>query len=130
MDMETILTYIFVAGVAFWLGVKLTNLWNIVVLKELLSDLGISDQQLKAVADKHGMPLDIEPDAEEPEMDELEIRIEQHQGTLYAFRVEDDRFMGQGVDRDALIARIAEDVNDVRLIIREENGAALIKGSS
>jgi hypothetical protein len=124
--MEQLLTYLLVAGLAFWAGMKLATIWQTIVLKELLKDLGISDQQLRELAVKHGADLsDDEPD--EPVLAEMEIRIEQHAGQLYAYRVEDDQFMGQGVDREALIKRIAEDVNDVRLIVSDENGAKLLK---
>jgi hypothetical protein len=76
---------------------------------------------------KHGADLSNDDDSEELALTEMEIRIEQHAGQLYAYRVEDDQFMGQGTDRESLIKRIAEDVNDVRLIIRDENGANLLK---
>jgi hypothetical protein len=124
--MEQLLTYLLVAGLAFWAGMKLATVWQTIILKELLKDLGISDQQLRELAVKHGADLS-EEDPDEPILTEMEIRIEQHAGQLYAYRVEDDQFMGQGADREALIKRIAEDVANVRLIIRDENGANLLK---
>ena len=126
--MEQLLTYLLVAGLSFWLGMKLASVWQTIILKELLKDLGITDQQLRELAKKHGANLaDSDEDSDELVLTEMEIRIEQHAGQLYAYRVEDDFFMGQGADRESLIKSIAEDVADVKLIIRDENGASLLK---
>ena len=126
--MEQLLTYLLVAGLSFWIGMKLASVWQTIILKELLKDLGITDQQLRELAKKHGANLaDSDEDSDELVLTEMEIRIEQHAGQLYAYRVEDDFFMGQGADRESLIKRIAEDVADVKLIIRDENGASLLK---
>jgi hypothetical protein len=126
MDMELILNYILVGGVAFFLGAKLASAWNRMVFRNLLEDLGVTDQQLMKVAEEQGHNV---PDADAaPEIEEIEIKIEQCQGQLYAFRLDNDHFLGQGPDRDSLLKRIAEDLSDVKLIIREENGAELLKG--
>jgi hypothetical protein len=126
--MEQLLTYLLVAGLSFWIGMKLASVWQTIILKELLKDLGITDQQLRELAKKHGANLaDSDEDSDELVLTEMEIRIEQHAGQLYAYRVEDDFFIGQGTDRESLIKRIAEDVADVKLIIRDENGASLLK---
>ena len=126
--MEQLLTYLLVAGLSFWIGMKLASVWQTIILKELLKDLGITDQQLRELAKKHGANLaDSDEDSDELVLTEMEIRIEQHAGQLYAYRVEDNFFIGQGTDRESLIKRIAEDVADVKLIIRDENGASLLK---
>lgn len=122
--------YIIAAIVGFYIGWKLSSIWSQITFSEILKDLNISEKQLRKLAEEKGFTLDGEepaPEAE-PHLEEIEVKIEQHQGQLYAFRVDNDQFLGQGASREDLIKRIAESMNDVKLIIREENGAALMKG--
>jgi hypothetical protein len=57
----------------------------------------------------------------------MEIKLEQHQGVIYAYRIDDGQFLGQGVDRDELIESLKKNLANVRLIIAEEHGAKLIR---
>jgi hypothetical protein len=121
--------YIIVGIVAFYIGWKLSSIWSQITFTEILKDLKISDQQLRQLANDKGFELDdeeIDP-GDELTLEEIEVRIEQHQGQLYAFRIDTDQFLGQGTSREDLINRLAENLNDVRLVIREENGATLLK---
>ena len=96
---------------------------------QILKDLGITDQQLRKLAESSGLELaELSPkeSEENPTLTPIEIKIEQHQGILYAYRLDNDQFLGQGPDREQLIEHLKKNLTDVRLIVAEENGAGLI----
>jgi hypothetical protein len=96
--------------------------------QKILKELGVTDQQLKKLARDHGMGVEeAKPSIDEPELTSVEIKLEQHQGVIYAYRIDDDQFLGQGADRDELIESLKKNLTNVRLIIAEEHGAKLIK---
>ena len=114
----------FVAGWA--LGSKITEMIHVISFKKIMEDLDISDQQLKKLAQRNGLDLP-ENDSETNELVVCEIRIEQHQGQLYAYRKSDDHFLGQGTDKDTLIKRLKQQFQkDTKLVITEEDGAKYI----
>jgi hypothetical protein len=127
--METLLNFLIVAGFGWWAG----SAWTAMILRssfqKILKELGVTDQQLKKLARDHGMEA-VDPKEsviDEPELTPVEIKLEQHQGVIYAYRIDDNRFLGQGADREELIESLKKNLRDVRLIITEEHGARLIK---
>lgn len=121
--MEYIITFI----VAFWLGSKLTSIWNRIVYRDLLRDLGVTEKQLRQTASDYGFKLDDEEDPKIPTLTDLEIKLEQHHGIIYAFRLDNDQFLGQGKNREELIDSLKKNLTDVRVIIAEEHGAKLVQ---
>lgn len=126
--METILNLLIVAGLGWWAG----SAWTAMVLRsgfqKILKELGVTDQQLKKLARDHGMGAgEARSSADEPQLAEIEIKLEQHQGVIYAYQIQDGKFLGQGVDRDELVESLKKNLANVRLIIAEEHGARLIK---
>jgi hypothetical protein len=120
---------IFLAGMVIggFFGAKISTVFHVLAFRNILKELGISDSQLKKLAESNGLKIDSEPE-QEPQEEICEVRIEQHSGILYAFRKEDDKFLGQGKDRDTLIERLkSEFAGNAKLVIREEDGADLIK---
>lgn len=114
-------------AVGCFLGSKIATHIHLISFKKIMEDLDISDQQLKKLAKANGI-LTPELDSGTNELELCEIRIEQHQGQLYAFRKADDHFLGQGTDRDTLIKRLEQQFQkDTKLVITEEDGANLIK---
>jgi hypothetical protein len=122
--------YIITAVVAFIIGWKISNWVSAAAFKGILEDLGVPDHKLEDLINrKYGGKIEDEATAVNDdgiELEVMEIKIEQHQGQLYAFRVEDDRFLGQGKTKDELIGSLTQNLTNVRLIIAEENGAKLL----
>jgi len=58
----------------------------------------------------------------------VEVRIEEVDGGLYAYRIDTQEFLGQGTDQTTLIDRIKE-VNKTNfiLVVSQSNGADLLK---
>ncbi len=121
----------FIAGafLGWWLGSKFTDFLHRNVMTELLKELNVTEAQLRKVAEKNGIKLP-EPrvDSDEDELEEIHIKLEQHQGQIYAFRIDNDGFLGQGSDRESLFAALRSRMDNVRLIVDE--GSDLIKKPS
>ncbi len=116
--------------IGYIVGKAVANWTNTVAFRELLKDLNISDAQLMKVKAKIDRDLQEATGApEEVELTPVEIKIEQHQGQLYAFRLDNDQFLGQGKDREELIEHLKKNLTNVRLIIAEDNGAKLIQNA-
>lgn len=99
--------------------------------REILRDLGVTEDQLRRLAEKNDIPVPTENPRDsitgEVTLTPLEVRIEEVEGTLYAYRLDNDQFLGQGVDRDQLIKRLTENLTNVRIIVAEEHGAGYLK---
>jgi len=111
-------------------GKAVANWTNTMAFRELLKDLGVSDAQLQKVKARIDRNLqDATGAPEEVELTPMEIKIEQHQGQLYAFRKDNDQFLGQGKNREELIEHLKKNLTNVRLIISEEDGGKLIQNA-
>ena len=118
--------------VGCWLGSAVSRAWMALSFREILKDLGVTEQQLRKLARDNDINLPTENPqdaAEEPTLTPMEIKIEEVQGMLYAYRLDNNQFLGQGVDRDQLIDRLKENLTNVRLIIAKEDGADLLQKS-
>ena len=125
MDIQSFLEglLIFILGVA--IGGKLVSIWMRISFAELIKELDITPEQLRAVMIRNGIdPASIT--AETPKA-VLEIRVERHQGVLFAYRTDTEEFLGQGANQDDLVKSIASRMRDVRLVISENNGAELLQ---
>jgi uncharacterized protein YneF (UPF0154 family) len=125
MDIQSFLEglLIFILGVA--IGGKLVSIWMRTVFAELIKELDITPEQLRAVMIRNGIdPASI---TAEPPAAVLEIRVEKHQGVLFAYRTDTEEFLGQGANQDDLVKSIASRMRDVRLVISENNGAELLQ---
>ena len=120
----------FIVGIfAFVVGWKLGMEVHARIFAKMLEELGITEKDLDQLLKKaQGEESEAsQEEIEEELLEEIPVKIEQHQGQLYAFRVDNDAFLGQGVDRESLIKRLTETMNGVRLTISEENGSRYIK---
>ena len=129
--MEYILAAVgFIIG---WImGAKITRAIMQRVFAEVLGDLNINADNLKALAEKYGMKVTkVEVDENGEEQEVVEVKIEEHHGQLYAFRKDTDKFLGQGANREELIERLKHEFSGtVKMIVREADGAELIKQTS
>lgn len=113
--------------VGYVIGSKVMGLWMRISFRELMRELDIKPEQLRAVLIRHGVdPAAVVEEIPTP-ANTLEIRIEKHQGVLFAYRCDTQEFLGQGNDQEALITSIKNRIRDVRLVISEQNGAELLQ---
>ena len=125
MEDFIILAICFAAG--WYVGYKVSAALHLSLFKALLSDLNVTNKDLINVAKKLGKDF-MTPEQEArldaaaaADLEEIEIKIEKHSDTLYAFRKDNDAFIGQGATRDELIAAMAKKMNNVHLTVVEGN---------
>jgi hypothetical protein len=117
----------FVIGsiIGFAVAWRICNRLHENMMGEILKSVGVTPDQLEAAI------LKIQEDSTDDQddaMPNVEVRIEQHGAALYAFRVDTNQFLGQGLDRDELIARIIEiNKTSFKMIVSQENGADLLQ---
>ena len=120
-------------AVAFAFGWYMGNLVTTYLLalsfRQILQDLGVTNQQLRKLATDVGVEL---PDVNQNTADgdgltPLEIVLEQHQGVIYAYRKDTQQFLGQGTTREGLVESISKRMDNVRLIIDTADGADLLR---
>lgn len=114
-------------AVGWFLGSKFTSLWLHTTFREILKDLGVTEAQLRTMAEKNGVTVSHLPGPAEPQLPVVEVKLEQINGVIFAFRKDNDQFLGQGPDREQLIQRLTENLTNVRVIISKEDGADYLK---
>lgn len=119
------LDYLIVFIVGVWVGKKVHDLLFRAMLARAMKELGITEEDLAKLTEKMTQSEDSENDG----FDVIDIKIEQHNGALYAFRKDNDQFLGQGNSREDLINRLATKMSNVRLLISKEDGGELIGGN-
>ncbi len=122
MDDVTLMMLILILGVI--IGWRLHAAISRFTMMAIMKDMGITEQQLKAQIQKY----EGETKTPDDELTTIEVTLEQHQGQIYAFRKDNDSFLGQGRDRDSLIDDLKAKMNNVRLVIVEGN--ELIRANS
>jgi hypothetical protein len=104
-------------ALGFALGWKLNEILHYHAFMQLMRDLGIKERDLRKLAERNGisLPEPVMPAAED--LEEIHVKIEQHGTEIYAFRTDNEEFLGQGNDADALIKHISLRFNNIRMII-------------
>ena len=123
MDNTVILLFI-----GFCLGYVLGSFWTMIrqaqAFKNILNDLGVTTEQLLRLRDR----MEAEDTPDEPRENVIEVRLEKQGDEIYAYRKDNSQFLAQGRDRDQLIEHLKLTfAQGARLIIREEDGADLVK---
>lgn len=121
--MDTLIYLLVGFALGYSLGTVITTIRTARAFKSILDLLGVTTEQLLKLRDKIDAPEN--KSAAEPE---IEIRLETHNGEIYAYRKDNSQFLAQGPDRDRLIQHLNYTfANGARLIIREQDGAELVK---
>lgn len=131
-DMILSLIAVFVIGAI--VGWKVNDLLFKITFGKMLSDAGVTDKDLEKFV-RHWAPV-LEKEAgivvqnKDDVKPEVFVKIEQHHGALYAFRKDNDKFLGQGATREELIERLKEQFEgEVTVTVKEEDGAEYMKAS-
>ncbi len=126
------LDFILTLALGLVLGYRVSAHIHLTGFRQILKQLNISDQDLRravkrAAPDHWRERLDVdEPEPEQPET-VIPVKLEHHQGQIYAFRKDTDTFLGQGQDGDSLIDRLNQTMKPCRVVIAKEDGAELLQ---
>ena len=117
---------IIVALVAFALGFKISEIIHVISFKRILEDLGVQPEQLNRLAREIGVPESQLSRTETKKI--VEVTLEKIGGVIYAYRRDNNQFLGQGTDHDTLIDHLNKTfAQGARIVIREQDGAELMK---
>jgi hypothetical protein len=108
-----------------YVGYKIQEKLMFMTMMDMFRRAGITNKDLGKFVDHWKEELDVE---EADLREEVDIRVEQHGADLYAFRKDNQEFIGQGNSKESLISRLAETMTGKKLLISEGDGAELIGG--
>lgn len=138
--MLEIIAFIVVFIVGIVVGSWITNLYHQIMIKMVLQDMGFDNRdKLKQLSDRLLADLKAkDPEAYDkfvaaqeakgrtiPDTAAVKIRLEQHQGAIFAYREDNSEFVGQGTDQQTLVDSIAHRLRGVTIEIT--NGELLTK---
>jgi hypothetical protein len=123
------LDLIIVALAAFYAGWRGATWLHLMSFKNILEDMGVGEKELRNYAKKHDLVLDVdEDDGETTITTRVDVKVEEHQGQLYCFEVDNDRFVAQGADPEDLIEKLfAAFPKGTKIQCEEEQGGLLLK---
>jgi hypothetical protein len=104
---ETVLVVVVLMSLGFILGAWISSIFHRSVMREFLKELGYdTEEKLRELYDRLAEKLTADNTAAVSGKPVIKIRLEQHQGILFAYREDDSTFLGQGLTREDLVASI------------------------
>ena len=128
--MELFIEYIIIFALGWFIGGKVAAYIQLQVFKTILAELKVTNADLIRVARKDAPEFiqdkldEIEAQAkaiDEEGLEKIEIKVEKHGEVLYAFRKDNDQFLGQGTSKESLIEAMSQRMKNVRLTVVEGN---------
>jgi len=121
MEFDT-LAFLIGCLVGVFVGWKINDRLHTSLTTDLLKAVGVGEIQLRRAIEN------LQNEVAEDGLPRVEVRIEEVDGGLYAYRIDTQEFLGQGTDQTTLIDRIKE-VNKTNfiLVVSQSNGADLLK---
>jgi hypothetical protein len=122
--------YFIIAAFAFFIGWKGSQLFHVISFKKILEDLNVKESDLRRLHNKLAEDLGEAESQPEPQETKtvIDIKVEQHQGMLFAYEVKHDTFVAQGQNGDELLSRILDKYPvNVRVVCDRSNGGDYIE---
>ena len=121
MEFDT-LAFLIGCLVGVFVGWKINDRLHTSLTTDLFKAVGVGEIQLRRAIEN------LQNEVAEDGLPRVEVRIEEVDGGLYAYRIDTQEFLGQGTDQTTLIDRIKE-VNKTNfiLVVSQSNGADLLK---
>ena len=132
--MNDIILYILIFAAGAVIGYKVSEWIQAMIMRMVLEDLGIRNEgdlkQLKTNLIKslqttspeayQELAAKIQDDHPEVPTDVLQIVLEEHNGTIYAYAKEDKQFLAQGTDKASLIDHLSQRVKGMTVEFENE----------
>lgn len=124
MDMWLLVSYVGVFAVGAYTGYKINDWFIRYTFKQMIEEAGLTG----AAMDQFTEHWSKEMGEAVPESDNnLRVRLEKIGNLIYCYDKDTDEFLGQGRDREELIAVLTERVGSVTLLVNAEDGADYLK---
>ena len=125
---ETVLVVVVLMSLGFVLGAWISSIFHRSIMREFLKELGYdTPEKLRELYDRLAKKLTADNSAALDGKPVIKIRLEQHQGVLFAYREDDQTFIGQGNTREDLVASIMHRIRGCTIeivngeLLRENN---------
>ncbi len=126
MDIIVLAIVFVIIGVV--IGSWISHLFHRTIMREFLNELGYdTPEKLKQLHDQVAEKLINDNSAAVSGKPVIKIRLEQHQGIIFAYREDDSTFLGQGNTREDLVASIMHRIRGCTIeivngeLLRENN---------
>lgn len=106
------LTAGFIAG--FMIAWRLAKQFYRHILKDIIRESGFTDEELQKINERMKQIVAAEDQAAPPRVD---IKLEQHDNTFYAYRQDTDEFLAQAEDYATMIALIHKRLGNVTVLV-------------
>jgi ferritin-like protein len=110
------------------IGSWISHLFHRAIMREFLKELGYdTPEKLKQLHDQVAQKLINDDSAAVGGKPVIKVRLEQHQGIIFAYREDDSSFIGQGNTREDLVASIMHRIRGCTIeivngeLLRENN---------
>ena len=125
---ETVLVVVVLMSLGFIIGAWISSIFYRSVIREFLKELGYdTPEKLRELHDRIADKLTADNSAAVDGDPVIKIRLEQHQGIIFAYREDDSTFIGQGNTREDLLASIMHRIRGCTIeivngeLLRENN---------
>lgn len=125
--MDDTLLYIIVFACGAFVGYKVNEMFMVWIFRKMIDDAGLTTKDLDTFTNHWKAKLGADHEDDSVTLEQIEVKIEKHNDQLYAFKLENDEFIAQGKDKEALLDAIEKRMNNVKLIISQEHGAEYVK---
>lgn len=113
--------------VGFYVGWKINDRLHTSITTDLFKAVGVDEIQLKRAIDN--LQSDLASDSEN-NLPRVEVKVEQIDGQIFVYRLDNSEFLCQGVDRESVLACLADRFRaDFTIVLSEEHGAQYLKES-
>ncbi len=126
MDIIVLAIVFVIIGVI--IGSWISHLFHRVIMREFLKVLGYdTPEKLRQLHDRMAEQLTEDNSAAQGGKPVIRVRLEQHQGIIFAYREDDSTFIGQGNTREDLVASIMHRIRGCTIeivngeLLRENN---------
>ena len=104
---ETVIVVVVLMTLGFVIGAWCSSIFHRSIMREFLKELGYdTEEKLRELHDRLARKLTADNSAALDGKPVIKIRLEQHQGIIFAYREDDQTFIGQGNTREDLLASI------------------------
>ena len=104
---ETIIVVVVLMTLGFIIGAWCSSIFHRSIMREFLKEMGYdTEEKLRELHERLAKKLTADNSAQLDGKPVIKIRLEQHQGVLFAYREDDSTFLGQGNTREDLVASI------------------------
>lgn len=118
-----VMTFVIGAVLGAVAGYRVADHIHKSIIPDLFRRAGITPEKLEKIMEDLRQEI---ATGEDKESVEIMIKVEQHGSQLYVFRKDNDEFLGQGKNKDEILAILRSKFKDVKFAVTKEDGADLL----